>query len=79
MQPITVSLSYPDGALVSMTGQGVIVYAVDAEERQMSAIGGEMSIGNLSQLMTELTEAFGAEDVVLALSLALVAQRLSEE
>ena len=81
MQPesVTVTLSYPGGAEAAFTGHGAVVYASDAKNRRMFAVTGLLTLGDAAQLMSELMDAFGEEDVMLAASIALVARRMEEE
>ena len=79
MQPesVTVTLSYPGGAEAAFTGHGAVVYASDAKNRRMFAVTGLLTLGDAAQLMSELMDAFGPEDITLALSLALVARKMN--
>ena len=77
-KPITVTLTYADGTDVSFEGLGAVVYTSDAEERRLFAITGLLSLGDVVQLMNELMDAFGEEDINLAASIALVARRMEE-
>lgn len=81
MQPdsFSVTLSYPDGASVTLAGQGAIVYAADGQSGRLAAVTGSLTLGDVAQLMLELTDAFGAEEISLALGLALITRRMEEE
>ncbi len=78
-EPFAVSLSYADGESISMLCQGAVIYASDPPGRHFAAVAGRLTLGDAAQLMTELIETFGAEDVALAFGLALVARRLQTE
>ena len=77
--PVTVSLSYMDGESISMLCQGAVVYASAPSGQPFIALSGRLTLGDAAQLMAELIDAFGADDVSLALGLALVARRLQME
>ena len=77
--PITVTLTYEDGADVSFAGSGAVVYTSDDSERRLFAVTGRLSLGDVTQLLNELMDSFGEEDIMLASSLALVARRMNEE
>ena len=74
-EPITVTLTYSDGNDVSFSGSGAIVYTSDDEERRLFAVTGLLTLGDVAQLISELMDSFGEEDIMLASSLALVARR----
>ena len=76
--PITVTLTYSDGAGVSFAGNGAVVYTSDDAERRLFAVTGLLTLGDVTQLISELMDSFGEEDIVLASSLALVARRMDE-
>ena len=77
--PISVTLTYPDGAHVSFQGNGAVVYTSDEDQRRLFAVTGLLTLGDTVQLISELMDAFGEEDVMLAASIALVARRMEEE
>ena len=76
--PITVTLTYADGADVSFSGNGAVVYTSDDDERRLFAVTGLLTLGDVTQLMSELMDSFGEEDILLASSLALVARRMED-
>ena len=76
--PVSVTLTYPDGASVSFEGEGAVVYTADDHDQRLFAITGRLTLGDAAQLMTELMDAFGEEDIILAASIALVARRMDE-
>lgn len=77
-EALIITLTYPDGAGISLRGQGAIVYTAEEEER-LCAVTGRLTLADLAQLITELMESFGGEDVMLAASLAMVTRRLNAE
>ena len=77
-EPITVTLTYSDGADVSFSGSGAVVYTSNQEERRLFAVTGLLTLGDAAQLISELMDSFGEEDIVLAASLALVARRADD-
>ena len=76
---VSVAITYPDGAGISFRGQGVIAYAAGKRDERLTAITGRLTLGDVAQLMTELIDSFGSEEICLALSLALVAHRFQTE
>jgi len=77
--PFAVSLSYADGESISMLCHGAVVYASHPPGQHFAAVAGRLTLGDAAQLMAELIDTFGAEDVALAFGLALVARRLQAE
>ncbi len=78
-KPLLVTLSYPEGGEVSFPGRGALVYAAEADQSRAFAVTGFLTLGDMAQLMNELMDSFGEEDIQLALSLAFVARRMSQE
>ncbi len=78
-EPICVTITYPSGGIITLEGQGVIAYVSSSDRRQLSAIAGQLSLGDMAQLICELMEAFGMEDAVAAVSLAVLHRRSQEE
>ena len=76
---ITVTLTYPDGACVSFDGVGAVVYTSDNAERRLFAVTGMLTLGDVTQLINELMDAFGDEAILLTASLALVARRMHDD
>ena len=74
--PLIVTLSYPDGGGVSFPGRGAVIYTAQTDLARSFAATGFLTLGDMTQLMNELMDTFGEEDVHLALSLALVARRM---
>lgn len=77
-EPISVTLTYPDGSDVSFRGTGAIVYTSEDDERRLFAVTGCLTLGDVAQLMSELMDSFGEDDILLASSLALVSRRMDE-
>ena len=77
--PITVTLTYPDGADVSFSGKGAVVYTSDDNDRRLFAVTGLLTLGDVTRLLNELMDSFGEEEIILASSIALVARRLDDE
>ena len=77
-EPIKVTLTYADGADISFDGKGAVVYTSDDDERRLFAVTGLLTLGDVTQLMNELMDSFGEEDIILASSIALVARRMEE-
>ncbi len=78
-EAICVTITYPNGGIITLEGQGVIAYVSSADRRQLSAIAGQLSLGDIAQLICELIEAFGIEDTAAAASLAVLHRRSQEE
>jgi len=78
-EPVSVSLSYPDGSGITFLGQGAIVYASGEDHQRLTAVTGQLTLGDVAQLMTELVDSFGPEEICLALGLAIVSRRLGPE
>ena len=76
--PITVTLTYPDGADVSFSGNGAVVYTSDDNDRRLFAVTGLLTLGDVTRLLNELMDSFGEEEIILASSIALVARRLDD-
>ncbi len=78
-EEMIVTLTYPDGADVSFRGHGALVYTSDDAKRRLFAVTGVVTLGDVTQLINELMDSFGEEDILLASSIALVARRLNED
>lgn len=78
-EPFSITLTYPDGTGLTMTGRGLIASVASEEGARLTAITGRLTTGDLAQLMTELLDSFGTEETCLAMSLALISRRIREE
>ena len=76
--PVTVTLTYADGAAVSFAGNGAIVYTTGDDQHRLFAVTGLLTLRDVTQLMNELMDSFGEEDIILASSLALVMRRMED-
>ena len=76
--PISVFLSCADGAGIVFDGQGAIIYTADTENRRAFVSAGCLTLGDVAQLLAELMETFGENDISLALSIALISRRMQE-
>ena len=75
-ESISVTLCYPDGAEASFQGCGVIVFTTATDSQRTFAVTGLLTLGDVAQLMNELMDTFGEDDISLAASLALVSRRM---
>ncbi len=73
---LSVTIAYPDGEQISFAGQGAIVYMASAEDTPLFAITGRFTLIDAAQLIHHLFTAFGEQDALLAVGLALIAQRM---
>lgn len=78
-EDVTVTLTYPDGAQVSFRGRGAVVYTSEEEDHRLFAVTGRLTLGDAAQLILELMDSFGDDDVMLAASLALVSRRMEAD
>lgn len=78
-EPISITITYPNGGIITLDGRGAIAYASCEDGRHLSAIAGELSLGDVAHLLCELLDAFGTEDIAAALSLAVLHRRSEEE
>ena len=76
--PISITITCPSDGIITLDGQGVIAYAVNSERKHLSAIAGELSVGDVAHLLCELIDSFGIEDIIAALSLAVLHRRSEE-
>lgn len=76
--PISITITCPSDGIITLDGQGIIVYAVNSDRKHLSAIAGELSIGDVAHLLCELIDSFGLEDIAAALSLAVLHRRTDE-
>ncbi len=76
---ISITITCPNDGIITLEGQGIIAYAAAADDRHLSAIAGQLSLGDVAHLLCELLDAFGTEDIAAALSLAVLHRRSEED
>ena len=77
--PISITITYANDGIITLDGQGIIAYAVNSDRKHLSAVAGELSIGDVAHLLCELIDSFGLDDIAAALSLAVLHRRTGEE
>ena len=71
---LSVTLTYPDQTSLLLEGQGVILMSASEDDDHLTVITGRLTLGNVSQLMGEIVDAFGLEESMLAMSIALLSR-----
>lgn len=72
---LSVTLTYPDQTSLTLDGQGVILLSASDNDDHLTVITGRLTLGNVSELLGEIVDAFGLEEAVLAMSIALLSRR----
>lgn len=78
-ETISITLAYPDGDGVTLMGRGAIMCAASENGESVCALTGVLTLGDVTQLLAEMADAFGKEELICAMSIALLSDRMEHD